>query len=82
MQYKICSTSSYYDRFTARFAEQALATAAEAGGDESPPMPRPLDPYRYSEDRDTDQSSTCARMAVDFYNRNHVRIWSFEWMNA
>jgi hypothetical protein len=63
---------TYYDYLTMTFLDHFDGLpAGQNAGEETPP--RTLDSDRYYDDSDSNQSSTCARLAVEFYNQQQVR---------
>jgi hypothetical protein len=67
----LCCCRSYYDYMTAAFLGHCSglpAAAGLSGGGEEQPR-RTLDPEKYYDDCDSNQSGTCARLAVELYNR-------------
>jgi hypothetical protein len=67
----LCSCSTYFDYLSNTFVDHCASLPARLkAADETP---RPLDRERYYDEYDSNQSNTCARMAVEFYNQQEVR---------
>ncbi|CAL4920769.1 unnamed protein product [Urochloa decumbens] len=60
------TTHRSYDYMTKAFLGHHLNGQQPGAGGE---LPRTLDPERYYDDSDSNQSATCSRLAVEFYNR-------------
>ncbi|XP_052157449.1 uncharacterized protein LOC127775170 [Oryza glaberrima] len=61
----------YFEYLSSRFVDHFNSLPERLNSGEKP---RPLDKERYNEDIDTDQSNTCAELAVQFYNQQEGNL--------
>lgn len=69
-RYVLFACSSNFDYLSSTFVDHFNSLPEMLNGEQTP---RPLDADLYFDDQDSDQSNTCARLAVEFYGQQPVR---------